>query len=379
MDATEVFVKNIEAYNCGAPVIVNQGGTRSSKTFSILQILFVIAIKSIEPLVISVVSRALPHLKLGAMRDFEDIIASAGWNVSKVKNVSNSKYQINKSIIEFFGADSHDKVHGPSRDILFVNEANYIKYSVFDQLAIRTSGTIFIDFNPTSRFWFHDEIIGRQNHTLIKSTYLDNNFLSSEQIARIEAKRHNENWWKVYGLGELGTLEGAILTNWEYGEFPQNIHFGFGLDFGVGDPDALIKTAVDQKQKIIYWKEEVYQQGLRTSQLSQILKSRKLENRLVVADSSARRTILDLRAEKLNVVGVRKYAGSVMDGIRLLQDYKIIVDPSSEHLPHELDTWVWVDERGGVPLDANNHCIDAGRYYVQHTVKPGRSTKHKLL
>lgn len=377
---TRVFDKNAKAYKDGAGVIVNQGGTRSSKSYSILQLLFYIALGSKKPLVISVVSRALPHLKLGAMRDFDNIIEKYGMVPDNHKNKSDNYYRLGKSIVEFFGTDSVDKVHGPQRDILFVNEANFIKKDVFDQLAVRTEGTIFIDYNPSRRFWYHDEIQdSKQPHAFIQSTYLDNNCLSAQQVARIEAKRHNDNWWRVYGLGELGRLEGAILTNWEYGDFDNSLPFCFGMDFGANDPDTLIRVAVDRKNGRIYWKEELYQNNLTTSVLTTALKARGVADALIVADSSAARTIMDLKAAKLNVVGASKPNGSILAGIKLLQDYQLIIDPDSVNLARELESWVWVDKRGGIPIDDNNHCIDAGRYATMHTIKPVTNRGQRVI
>ena len=373
---TRVFDRNIEAYRYKSPLIVNQGGTRSSKSFSILQLLYYIAKGKKTPLIISVVSRTLPHLKLGVMRDFDMILEAHGVNVDKVKNKTDSYYKIGQSIIEFWGVDNIAKVHGPQRDILFVNEANYIKKDIFDQLSVRTKGTIFVDYNPSRRFWYHDDIIGKVDHTFIQSTYKDNNCLSAEQIKRIEAKMTNEAWWRVYGLGELGRLEGAILTNWANGDFPNDRPFIFGLDFGVTDPDAMVRVAVDQKAKKIWVKEEIYQNNLTTSQLLQIVDSRGVKDKLIVVDSAAARTRLDMSHAGMNAISAHKIP--IVDGIRLLQDYEIIIDPLSGNLMQELDTWTWIDKRGGVPLDGNNHLIDAMRYAVLHLVKPLSQRKMRV-
>ena len=165
-------------------------------------------------------------------------------------------------------------------------------------------------------------------------------------------------------------MEGAILTNWRHGDFDTSLPFCYGLDFGSNDPDALIKVAVNRREKLIYWHEELMQNNLTTSQLLTILNSRNVGNSKIVADSSARRTIMDMEAAGLNVSGTRKMDVSVYDGIRLLQDYTIILTPTSYNLAQELDTWVWIDKRGGIPLDCNNHGIDAGRYGAQYLINP---------
>lgn len=378
MQTTSVFSKNIKAYNEGANLIVNQGGTRSSKTYSILQLLFIIAMYSKKPLIISVVSYALPHLKLGAMRDFENILIREGIIISDVKNISESFFKIGKSIIEFFGTENMGKVHGPARDILFINEANYVKYDIYDQLAIRTTGTVFIDYNPTRAFWYHDEVQNKVQHSFIQSTYKENEFLTLAQIERIEAKKDNAIWWDVYGLGNLGRLEGAILQNWEFGEFDNTLPYGFGLDFGVKDPDAMVKAAVDKANMKLYWKEEIYQNSMSTDQLYSLIKTRGVGEKLIIAESASPRTILDLKGKGLNIKPVVK--GIVNDDIKMLLDFKIIVDPESFNLQKELNSWVWLDKKGDIPLDADNHLIDAGRYYSRTIIKPFvKQQRHKAL
>ena len=379
MELSKVFDKNIDAYLDGAPTIINQGGTRSSKSYSIMQLLFLIAFKSKKKMIISIVSRALPHLKLGVMRDFEEILEDYGILPELVKNETNSFFKIGKSIIEFFGADSVDKVHGPARDILYVNEANFIKYDIFDQLAIRTKGAVFLDFNPTSRFWVHDEIIPKHKHALIKSTYLDNDFLTLEQIERIEAKKNNVNWWKVYGLGEIGILEDAVFQNWKYGEFDESLNSMYGLDFGVNDPDAMVRVAIDRKSKLIYVDEAIYQNGLSTGILMALVENATIQNNLIIADSSGKRTIMDMQKAGINIKAVKKYAGSILDGIRLISDYQLIITNKSYNLARELMAYRWIDKKGGVPLDADNHLIDAMRYAVQTMISPIKGAKTRVL
>jgi phage terminase large subunit len=359
MKTTTVFERNLIEYKKNSPLIVNQGGTRSSKTYSILQLLTLIAEKSHTPLVISVVSRALPHLKLGAMRDMDNILMDLGYIPDKIKNHTDNYYRVGKSIIEFFGTDNIGKVHGPSRDILFGNECNYIKYDIFDHLAVRTGRTIFLDFNPNRAFWFHTEIQGKQRHSFIKSTYLDNEHLTRDQIERIEAKKHNPYWWQVYGLGELGKLEGSIF-DWTWGEFDNSLPFAYGLDFGVKDPDAMVKVAIDKLNKKIYWKQELYQNSLSTPQLGQMIKARGVGNSLIIADSASLRTIIDLRAMGLNIAPVKK--PRIVDRIKFIWDYELIVDPGSFDLEKELNTYVWLDKKGEIPIDEDNHLCDAGGY-----------------
>lgn len=367
---TTIFEKNITAYNNNERLIINKGGTRSSKTYSILQLLFLIAIKSKRPLIISVVSYALPHLKLGAMRDFEKIIQSYGLIPEKMKNISESYFKVGLSTIEFFGVDNLGKVHGPERDILYVNECNYIKsYDIIRQLMVRTRGSIFMDYNPSREFWIDTEIIGQRECNIIHSTYLENEFLTYEQIKEIESNKHNENWWRVYGLGLQGRLEDAILNNWKFGEFDNSLPFIYGLDFGSKHPDAMLKVAVDRTNKLLYWKEEVYKSGLSTTQLGQIIKSRNVNDKLIIADSASPRSIQDLKGQGLNISAVVK--GLILDDIKMLWDYTIIVDPESYNLQKNLNNWIWLDKKGEIPIDVDDDLIDAGRYASRTLIKPG--------
>lgn len=357
---TSVFDRNIKAYNSGVKLIINQGGTRSSKTWSILQMLYLIALYSKKKLIISIVSHALPHLKLGAIRDFDQILIDSGRNPDSIKNKTDNYYTINKSIIEFFGTDSIDKVHGPTRDILFVNEANYIKYEVYDQLAIRTKDCKIIDFNPSQSFWCHEDVMPLYDHLLIKSTYKDNEHLTVEQIKQIEAKKGVEkfaNWWRVYGEGEIGNLEGVIYPDWSYGEFDASLPFGYGLDFGFyPDPDALVKVAIDKRRKLIYLDECLYENNNGTEALRKSLTQCLLKNSLIIADSAEARLISDL-SSSFNIRKVVKKPGSVVEGIRTMQDYKFIVTERSSNLVKELKNYIWSDKKAGIPLDAFNHCF----------------------
>jgi phage terminase large subunit len=364
METTNVFNYNYKAYRANNQLIINQGGTRSSKSFSILQLLAIIAIYDKRNLVISVVSYALPHLKLGAMRDFDNILVSLKIIPDSIKNKTDNVYKLGNSIVEFFGVDNLSKVHGPARDILFVNEINHVKEEVFNQLSVRTKGTIFVDFNPTQEFYLQTEIIPHQKHTLIKSTYLDNQFLTPEQVKRIESNKHNENWWRVYGLGELGQLEGAIFQNWKFGEFDNSLPFGFGLDFGFSnDPDALVKVAIDNKRKKIYLNEEMYQNGQGFEVLYEKLKPI-CKNNQIIADCAEDRLIHDLRNKGLNITKSVKGAGSILQGIKFIQDFEIIITENSYNLAKELQNYIWSDKKSETPIDDFNHLIDAFRYCV---------------
>ena len=365
---TSVFKKNLIAYNAGADLIVNQGGTRSSKSWSIMQLLLIIAVNSQKRLVISVVSRSLPHLKLGVMRDFDQILLTYGINPEKIKNKSNNFYSIGQSVIEFFGADQLDKVHGPARDILFVNESNYLKIDVYRHLEVRTNGTVFIDFNPSNRFWVHDEIIPHEPHTFIQSTFRDNECLPPKILQRILSKQHNEAWWRVYGEGQIGELEGLVFSNYRFGDFNETLPYGYGMDYGFHpDPDACARIAIDNKRKKMYWDEIIYETSQGTEELrGSLIAGIPNKNSLIVAESASPRTNHDLKQSFPNLVRVSK-TKTVAEWLRMMQDYEHIITPESYNIEKEFSNYTWLEKKAGVPIDEWNHIIDAGRYYFMKT------------
>ena len=185
--------KTADAFTDGKRYIVNEGGTRSGKTFAVLRLLYMIALT--RKVLISIVSETFPHLRKGAVRDFRQILQEMGvWNE---KRWYESKHQYvfpNESIIEFFSVDSPDKVHGPSRDILFINEAQNISFDIARHLFVRTTKQIFIDFNPTHEFWAHTELKPDNDCAWVHSTYKDNPFLTANQVKEIERGKKNANW-----------------------------------------------------------------------------------------------------------------------------------------------------------------------------------------
>jgi phage terminase large subunit len=369
MKTTNVFKQNLLAYNKfkgSQTLIVNQGGQGSSKTISILQLLVMIAINSTKKLRITIASYALTHLRGGAMHDFEQILQDIGFNVASIRNKAESKYYVGKCEIEFVGIEGNiARATGPRRDILYVNEANKrITYTVFELMNARTALATFVDYNPSAEFWFHTEVVPNFEYELIKSTYLDNPYLPERERQNLLSKKDKigyENWWKVYGLGELGQLEGAIFKNWRFGErseFDNLLSFNHGLDFGYNDPDALVKVAVNKKLKRIHLHEKV-------------------SNGLIVADSQAKRTIKDLKLKGHNIIGAVK--NRINDDIKALTGYELIVHPDSINTEKELNSYIWLDKKGGVPIDDFNHLMDAWRYAAMFVLKPRARSGMKAL
>jgi phage terminase large subunit len=370
---SDIFFKNLDAYQSGAHLIINQGGQGSSKTYSILQLLYLIAKKETKR--ITVASYALPHLKQGAMADFDKILDSFGENPGALKNISESTYYIGKSSIEFFGIEGNiAKAHGPRRDILFINEANRkITYEVYDQLSTRTQGAVFVDFNPDQEFFIHEKVIPNFSHVLIKSTYLDNSWLPERELKNILSKKDKpgfENWWKVYGMGEIGKLEGAIFTNWRYGEFDNSLPYGFGLDFGFNDPDAMSKIAVNHRAKKMYWDEKIYKEGNSFDQLRQQVALHCTRNDAITADCADARMINELR-KYFNISPVNKAKWTVAEALKMMQDYEHIITETSYNLAKEFNNYIWNDKKAGIPIAGFNHLIDGGRYWFQESLRGG--------
>jgi phage terminase large subunit len=348
-----------------ARLIINQGGTSSSKTWSILQILLIHAVKR-ENLVISVVSETLPHIKKGAMRDFTIMLKNEGLYSNEMHDKTNNAFHFGTSFIEFFGADSEDKVRGPRRDILFLNECNNISEATFDQLEVRTKERIFLDYNPTHEFWVHELMGYRDDYDYIHSTYKDNDLLDSRIIKSIEQRKNNENWWKVYGLGETGMLDGVVFDNWrQIREYPKNPQWEiFGMDFGFSnDPTTLIRVGF--KDREIYADEVLYRIGMTNQEIAKFIKSNHLKG-TIIADSAEPKSIEEIYRWGIDIRPSQKGKDSVNFGIATLQDYKINVTQRSVNLVKELRNYMWDKDKNGKtlnkPIDMYNHAIDALRY-----------------
>ena len=370
IETTGVYFKN---FGAKTRYVFNPGGTRSSKTYSINQVIYTLAVKSKEPLILSIVSETMPHLRKGAMRDFFIFLKNNRIYLEKYHNKSDNIYQVNKSIIEFFSVDTPGRVHGPERDYLFVNELQYIQYDTFFHLAQRTRKQIFADWNPVSEFWVYPEYIDNKQYkddiTVIHSTLFDNPFLAEEIKTDILRRAERDpNYRRVYLEGLIGQLEGLIYTNWSIGEFDISLPFGYGMDFGFHpDPDAMSKIAVDDRKRKIYISERLYANDLQVSDLKGAIKLIALPHDLIIADSADPRMIQELRNSNLNVKPIKKYDGSVLEGIRLVQDYDIIVDKESTNLIREFRNYTWNDKKAGIPNKGFDHLLDGLRYYVQAT------------
>lgn len=368
-------------------VRVVQGGSSSSKTFSIIPMLITYAIQ--KPLQeISVVSESIPHLRRGAIRDFIKIMGWTGNLNESQWNKSTLTYTFtNGSFIEFFSADQPDKMRGARRDVLFVNEANNIDWESYHQLAIRTRKFIYIDYNPTAEFWAHTELIGYDDTDFIILTYRDNEALEESIIKEferaIEKAKTSEywaNWCKVYIEGQVGSLQGVIFNNWkQIDTIPDEAKLmAYGLDFGyTNDPTALIGIYyMDGKY---YLDEIVYQKELTNSDLSNIMKSKGVDAKVnIYADSAEPKSISDLRRLGWRVKPAVKGTDSIKFGIQVMLEHEFFVTSRSIYLIKELRHYVWDSKKKDKPIDAFNHALDGVRYYFQ-TERAKPKSKHYAI
>jgi len=363
-------------------VRVVRGGTSASKTFTIVPFLIDYAVKN--PLAeISIVAETIPHLKRGALRDFLKIMDMIGMYEPENFNKSSLVYTFsNGAYIEFFSADAESKLRGARRDVLFVNECNNITWEAYYQLAIRTRRFIYLDYNPVSEFWVDTELINDSDTDFVVLTYKDNEALDLSIIKEIEKAKEKaltstywQNWWNVYGLGNVGSLQGTVFENWQQCDaIPNDAEFiAYGMDFGfTNDPSTLI--AVYRFNGELYLNELIYQTKLTNSDLIARLKELNIKsNEMIVADSAEPKSIEDLRRASFRIEGAKKGADSIRNSIDTLQAFKLNVTKSSINLIKELRNYKWVTDNDGKhtsqPIDNYNHAIDAIRYVALNRLK----------
>lgn len=364
-----------------------QGGTSASKTVSILQILIDLAQSEKEIGVTSVTSESMPHLKRGAMRDFLNIMKDHRYYVESRWNKTDFIYTFETgNQIEFFSLDMPHKVRGPRRKRLFINEANNISKETFDQLEVRTEKDIWLDWNPTNAFWFHEDILGvRDDVDFIILTYRDNEGLPESIVQSIESRKSNKNWWRVYGEGEVGETEGRIYTDWKI--IPEIPHEATlvrrGLDFGYSvDPTAVVD--VYKYNDGIILSERLYKKGMLNNNIADFLNSIDNPNVLVVADSAEPKSIDEISGYGVTIVGAVKtgtpgksYLKTSIDNV---QQKRISVTKSSVNLIREYRNYLWMTDRNGKmlnePTPGNDHALDAARYAIDNLGRASVSSPH---
>ena len=359
---------------------VIQGGSSAGKTIAILLILIDRAQRAETPELISVVSETIPHLKRGAIRDFLSIME--GHKYYKDSNWNRTDYIYvfeTGSKIEFFSADNQDRVRGPRRDVLFINEANNLNFDSYTQLSIRTNKDIYIDYNPVAQFWVNDEVMPNQDHDFVILTYKDNEALPLAIKEELESRQHNKGFWQVYGLGILGEVEGKIYKDWKIiDEVPHEARLERrGLDFGYSnDPTALVDIYYYNGGFVL--DERLFRKGLHNKQIADFILVDN-GNILVIADSAEPKSIDEIAGYGVNIIGAVKGQGSRKQGIDFVQNQRISVTKRSINIIKEYRNYLWKPNKSGI-IDGNSepehlfsHSMDAIRYGLD-SYRPAEET-----
>jgi len=380
-ESSVVFEAN---YNSTSDIVVNQGGTSSGKTFSILQVLFVKSIQESNS-VTTVAGQDIPNLKAGAIRDALNIVSSSkeleslliGGSIKSGYNITDRIFTFtNGSKIEFKSyADAQDAKSG-KRKYLFVNEANGIKEDVYEQLQLRTFGQTFIDYNPDAEFWVHDNVIPLDNCQLVISDHRHNPFIPDKLHEKIEALKHkDDDLFKVYARGLTGRIEGLVFRNYEViDKVPDDAKLlAVGLDFGfTNDPTACLRVFQQGDDLIV--DELIYSTGLTNPMICDELRRNGVgRTDYIVADSAEPKSISEIYSEGFNIHGAEKGADSIKNSIDILKRYNIKITRSSTNTRKEIKSYKWDTDRLGKPVnkpvDFNNHAMDSFRYIALNKIK----------
>jgi phage terminase large subunit len=378
---TDVFLSN---RNADTDIIINQGGTSSGKTYSILQNLFLHAIEN-DRAIITVAGQDIPNLKVGPIRDAHNIVENTEGlsNYILEYNKSDRVFTfVNGSIIEFKSYDDAQDAKQGKRDYLFLNEANGVDKIIWDELYIRTKKKSYIDYNPNNEFWVHTDLIGKPNVTLIISDHRHNTFLDQKIHDKIEAIEDPE-LYKVYARGLTGKLEGVIFRDYNIisGVSPDAKLIGYGLDFGFSnDPTALVALYSQSGELVI--DELIYDRGLLNIRISDLMRELGVNGR-IIADSAEPKSIAELGAYGWQIEGAKKGPDSIRQSINTLKRYKLNVTQRSSNLKKELNGYKWKQNKDGKldnePVDFLNHAIDALRYASLNILDNPMSGRYAFL
>ena len=377
---TRIFDANIAAYRGGKRRALNEGGTSSSKTYSILQLLILVAQNAKAPFLVSVVSESLPHLKRGCIRDFMSIMGDE-FDDSRY-NRSEHTYAFRNGTIEFFPADEPSKMRGGRRDVLFINEANNVAWSAYRELDIRTRLFTFLDWNPVSEFWCHEHgLIAQPENAYIHSTYLDAlAVLPKEVISNIESNRDDPNWWNVYGLGRIGKVEGLVYPSFsQVDDMPPGDAF-FGLDFGYSsDPTVLVKCVI--KGDELYCQELIYETGLTNDMIASRMDELGVKRNYdeIFADSAEPKSIDEIAAYGFNVKPAPKGPGSVEYGHQRVKQFRQFWTKDSVRCIKEQRNFRYIEDKSGRLTEKTthnfSHGIDARRYAIMGHSEPVKTER----
>lgn len=363
---TPVFLKAYETYQEKKYRIdIEEGGTGSSKSISLAQLMCII-LRTERNVLITVTRKTFPALRDTTMKEVIGQLIDMGIYDEEYHNKATHTFTYPKtnSQIEFLAVDQPMKVRSRKRTYLWMNEANEFKLEDFRQLALRTSGMIFMDYNPSYQFhWIYDEVQTRKDCVIHRSSYKDNRFLSSEIVKEIEGYQNkDENYWRIYGLGLKGIAEANIYTHWELvDELPEKYDRRFyGLDFGFNNPTALIE--VREKDKDLYWKEHIYESHLTNDDLIEKMNDLEIDKNTTIWSDTEPARIEAIERAGYSIEAADK---DVQAGIDYVKSHKFYIVKSSIHLQKEAKTYSWKTKDGKPtddPVKVNDHGMDAGRY-----------------
>lgn len=373
-------------FNPSSFITVLQGSSGSGKTYSVLQMIIIKCVSSEwENKTIDVVRRTFPAHKIGAMKDFEDILKRLGLYNQRMHNKSEHSYLLGSCKIRFYSTDDEAKMRGPRRDVVYFNEVLELKRMDVVQVLMRTNDFVFMDYNPSEEFhWLYEDILEREDVFFHKSTFLDNPLLPENQAKQIRMlKKTDPNLWRIYGLGERGVSEATIFSNWDYYSESFDSFEGlelFGLDFGFNHPSALVRVKICSKTRRILLDELLYKSGLTGAGLVREFERLEKEGLIsrtssVTADNARPELINELCSAGFNVYPTKKGTKSVLDGINFLKQHELLVTEGSVNLAKELRTYKWkVDKDDRVldePVKLNDHLLDGGRYACESEMRGG--------
>lgn len=368
-----------------ARIQVHQGGTRSGKTFSIVTALIEwCAINVNSGWTITVVRKSFPSLRGSVMRDFIEILHREDYYDERNHNKTENLYNLWGTTWEFISVDEPQKIRGRRRQICFCNEANELTFEDFQQLILRTTHKMIMDYNPSDEYhWIYDKVIPREDADFFKTTYLDNPFLSEETVAEIERLREtDEQYWRVYGLGERGQSRETIFQTGTYDALPQGARrLAYGLDFGfANDPTAFV--SVYQAGDDLYIEEHIYKGRLTNSDIADELRAMGVDRRdEIIADSAEPKSIEELHRMGFNVKPAKKGPDSIRAGIDIMRRRRIYVHQESKETQKEFRNYKWMTDKNGrvlnKPVDDFNHAVDAARYVC--LIKLSKKTGQYIL
>jgi phage terminase large subunit len=384
LKATVVLQKNL---NAKTRVVVNQGGTRSSKTYSLAQLIIIKALQS-RGKVYTICRKTLPALKGTAYRDFFSILEDLNLYNPDKHNKSELTYTLNNNEIEFISVDQPQKIRGRKRNVLWLNESNEFSFEDWVQLALRTTENIYLDFNPSDPYsWIYDNVINRDDCTFIKSTYLDNPFLPEETIKEIERlKQLDSNYWTVYGLGDIGMPTETIFRNFNLVDKPpeEATLIAIGMDFGYSnDPTAIVE--VYKLNNDLYLNELIYEKGLTNQDIAQKLREFEITRQIeIIADSAEPKSIEEVHRLGFNIKGAKKGKDSINIGIDILRRYFLNITKHSTNLLDEIKHYKWTVDKNGVVINKpatnqHDHLLDAVRYVALNKLTTNFSGQYYIL